>query len=123
MATLTEAQHPGEFIVSEANGTLSRETVTITGGDYAPGTVLGLLTSGGNAGSWTQLTVGASDGSQTASAVLFGHVDASEADQSGVIVRRLAEVRDVELIWPDGITTNQKNTAIGQLALAHIVVR
>ena len=42
MTTLNEGQHTGEFIVSEANGSLSRETVTIgSGGALQAGHVLG----------------------------------------------------------------------------------
>ncbi len=46
MTTLTESTHAGEFIVSEANGTLSREAVTIAAGsgEIAAGMVLGKRT-------------------------------------------------------------------------------
>ncbi len=42
MTTVYEGQHTGEFIVSEANGTQSRDTVTIASGEVLkPGHVLG----------------------------------------------------------------------------------
>ena len=47
MATLTEGQHTAEFLVSEANGCRSRESVTILSGqDLAAGTVCGKVASG-----------------------------------------------------------------------------
>lgn len=47
MTELTEGQHKAEFIVTEAEGTLSRETVTILSGQtLKPGHVLGKVTVG-----------------------------------------------------------------------------
>ena len=46
MAT-TEATRAGEFLLSEANGTRSRESVTVTGGSYPAGQVLGKVTASG----------------------------------------------------------------------------
>lgn len=46
MTTLTEHLHAGNFIVSEANGCLSREAVTIDTGSLLAGTVLGKITVG-----------------------------------------------------------------------------
>lgn len=50
MAELTEGMHAGEFIVSEANGSRSREVVTIDTGDLVAGQVLGVITKGAAAG-------------------------------------------------------------------------
>lgn len=47
MTSYTEPTRPGECLVSEANGSLSREAVTIAAGaDLAPGTVLGRILTG-----------------------------------------------------------------------------
>lgn len=46
MTTLTEAPHAGEYILSEANGALSRETASVSGGPFDAGTVLGQITVG-----------------------------------------------------------------------------
>lgn len=47
MTTLTENPHTGEFIVSEAPGTRSREQITLTGSALVdPGTVLGMVETG-----------------------------------------------------------------------------
>ena len=41
MPVMTEGQHAGEFVVSEGNGTISRETVTVLNGrTLEPGTAI-----------------------------------------------------------------------------------
>ena len=48
MTLLTEGQHAGEFLVSEASGTRARAAVTVVAAtDLAPGTVLGMVTGTG----------------------------------------------------------------------------
>jgi hypothetical protein len=52
MTTFTEGRHAAEFVLSEAEGTRSRDNVTLHGGftgadKLKPGTVLGKITSGG----------------------------------------------------------------------------
>lgn len=121
MTTFTEGRHPAEYIVSEANGTRSREVVTlITGQKLGPGTVLGKITASGK---YTILAPAASDGSEAAAAVLFDHIDATTADRAAVITARDTEVKSAALVWPTGATTNQKTTALGQLRALGIVAR
>jgi hypothetical protein len=49
MTTLTEGRHAGEFIVSEANGLLSREALTVNVGEsLVAGQVLGKITRAAN---------------------------------------------------------------------------
>ena len=81
----------GEFLVSEANGTRSRETITATGGDYPAGQVLGIITASGK---YTAYATGASDGSENAAAVLYASKDASTDDQLAVVIARDAEVSE-----------------------------
>lgn len=51
MTTLTETQHNGEFIVTEADGTLSRDSVTVLAGqNLQAGHVLGKVTVGAATG-------------------------------------------------------------------------
>ena len=68
MTVLTEGQHTGEFLVTEANGSLSRETITVLSGqNLQPGHVLGKVAVGtatgaavsGNTGNGTIGTVSA----------------------------------------------------------------
>ena len=61
---------------------LVSELVTVTGGSYAKGTILGQITESGK---YTIATVAASDGSQNACAILAEAVDASSEDVQAVI--------------------------------------
>lgn len=121
MTTLTErACYAGEFILSEGNGAISRDAATITGGSYPAGKVLGQVTASGK---YTEHTPGASDGSETAAAILYDAVDASAADADGVIVSRLAEVNGDLLAWKSGISDPNKAAGIVALAAKNLIVR
>lgn len=96
-STLTEGSRPGDFIISEANGTFSRDTVTVrvpAGTKYSPGLVVGKVTSGGK---YIAADQDAGDGSQTIAGILYGICDNEDSDSdtdfSAVIVNRDAEVR------------------------------
>jgi len=121
MATLSEGQHAGEFLISEANGHLSREAVTVANGEtLQPGHVLGQVTASGE---YKEYDPGNADGSETAVAVCFDHVDASGGAVSGAaIIARLAEVNSAELVWFDGATDNQKSTGQGELKAQSTIV-
>ena len=96
MATnLTEKRRRGFFIAHEANGTISRETVTlISGQDLEAGSVLGKITASSK---YTLMVPGAGDGSEVADAILWDTVDASLADKTVVIIFRHAEVTQAAL--------------------------
>jgi hypothetical protein len=123
MTTLVKGQYPGGFLVWEVLRDYTRETVTIASGagKLAPGTVLGKITSGGK---YTVLTPGASNGSQNAAGILWGQADATDADAPAVVlVRGPAIVNRHEIIWPEGITEAQTNTAIAALTALGILQR
>ena len=123
MTTLTEGKHTGGFLVWEVLRDFTRDTVIIASGagKLAPGTVLGKLTSGGK---FTALTPGASNGSQNAAGILWGHADATDVDASAVVlVRGPALVNRHEIVLPDGITEAQIATATAALAALGIVMR
>jgi hypothetical protein len=121
MPELQEGQHTGEFIVSEGNGTISRQTVTVLSGEtLEAGAVLGKV---GASGKYKVLNPAGADGSQVAAGILYDAVDASAADTEGVAVVRLAEVHGGELVWPDGMTTTQKGIALTALANLSIIAR
>ena len=85
MPTLTEGRHPGGFLVWEAFRDYCREVVTIDAGQLEPGTVLGKITVGGK---YVAHDPDATDGSETAVAVLWGKADASAGDAPAVAQRR-----------------------------------
>jgi Bacteriophage lambda head decoration protein D len=121
MPVLNEGRYAGEFVVSQGNGRISRETITVLSGqNLTAAAVLGKITASGK---YKALDPAASDGSQTAAGILYDAMDASAADAEGVAVVRLAEVNAAELVWPAGITAGQKTTALGQLAALNIIAR
>jgi len=114
MATQTEAKHAGEFIVSEGNGNISREGITVVSGQVlVVGEVVGKITASGK---YKDYDNGAADGSEVAAGILYNAVDATGADADGVIVARLAEVESA------GLTGSDANGVADLLAL-NIIVR
>ena len=115
MTTLTEAVRPGEFIIAEANGTISREVVTIAAaaGAMVAGTVLAKLTSGGK---YVEYDDVGSDGTETAAAILYAACPDSASDQLAVVIVRHAEVEESLLT---GINAGGK----ADLAAADIIFR
>ena len=121
MPVLTEGRYAGEFLVSEGNGRISRETITVLSGQTpAAAAVLGKVTASGK---YKVLDPAAVDGSEVAAGILYDAVDASAADADGVAIVRLAEVNAAELVWPEGITGPEQTTALGELAALTIVAR
>ncbi|BBK30302.1 bacteriophage lambda head decoration protein D [Stella humosa] len=124
MAVLTETRHAGGFMVSEANGFRSRETVTVLSGQVLQaGTVLGRITASGKYVAWEASTSAEADGSTTVRAILYGPVDATAGDTKGVIVIRDAEVNGGELVYPAGTQPQEKAVAIAALLALGIIVR
>jgi hypothetical protein len=118
-----EGRHPGEFLLSEAEGTRSREVVTIPAGSgiIAAGTVLGRITANGN---HVPSPATGADGSQTAVAIALYGVDATTVPQKVTVITRDAEVKADALVYApsvnDGPTRAAKAT---QLAAVGIIVR
>ena len=96
MTILTQGIENLEFLISEANGKLSREaaTVTIAGGVSLPsGTVLGRVTATGKYVKYDE--AGADDGRRVAAAVLgYGLVGAANGDY----LKQMIFVGDCEVI-------------------------
>lgn len=96
---VTEGLHTGEFILSEANGYRSRETVTLAEGESVQaGELLGKVTSGGEYAAWDPA---AGDGSETIAGVSYAAVDATDAATSITVVARDAEVALASLVYPE----------------------
>ncbi|MFP4891230.1 head decoration protein [Paraburkholderia sp. EG304] len=118
---LNEQWHSGGFLVSEANGHLSRDQVTLTGGvQVLAGTVLGKVTA---SGFFAPLNPTASDGSQIAAAISYATHDVTTANKPATIIDRNAEVNASELIWPANVTPAQIATATQQLATVGVILR
>lgn len=120
--TFTQVMN-NDFVIAEANGTMSREQILLyRGARIEAGTVLGKRTADGL---WAPLNVAAADGTQTAAGILRDARDAlAGADtRRAVAIVRNADVNGKKLIWPAGITVNQRKTAEGQLGSTAVLVR
>lgn len=97
---LTEGKYTGEFLLSEANGTRSREEVTIdsTAGAMVPGTLVGKMANGNYKAYANGNSAGDAD---AAGGVLYHAVADSAATQKAVIIARDAEVNGDELTGSD----------------------
>ncbi len=122
MTSLTNRIRAGGYVQSESNPYIARDHVVIEGGTggagkvYA-GTVMGQITASGKYVPWAH---GASDGSQTAIAILWDDVDATLGDVVGTITSRLCEVRLADLTYDTG---GSVPTMTANLATKFIIVR
>ena len=111
-STLTEGKHKAECLISEANGSRSREKATLLSGQViVDGQIVTL--SGGK--------YQAAAGNETAStlAVALGNYKNVGADQDMVVIKRDAEVRESVLT----VTNNtHRATAIAALASSHGII-
>jgi hypothetical protein len=121
-ANFTEGRHPFEGIVSESNGNLSRDEITIGASQtISPGSVLGKITATGAYVAWNPA---ASDGSQNAAAIaIYPAVTGSGATATIAALTRDAEFRSEALMWASGITAGNITTGIAQLALVGLIIR
>lgn len=123
MTVYTEGRYPGEFLLSEAAGQRSRDTITVVSGAgiVAPGTILGKITSSGK---YTPRDVGAVDGSETAAVVALYGCDATAADADIAGIVRDAEVKaDVLTIVVNADEAAERASAATELAANGILVR
>ena len=84
------------------------------------GTVLGKVTASGE---YKQLDPNKTDGTETAAAVLYTNVTTTDAKTKAVLIARDAEVAKAALVWPSGISSNNKDAALGALKEQGIVAR
>lgn len=100
MTVFTEGKHTAEFLLSEGNGSISREQVTIAAaaGALVPGTLLGKITASGK---YVAYSNAASDGSEVAVAITYAAVPDLAVDQKAVVIARQAEVKAADLTGAD----------------------
>lgn len=123
MQTMTEKARRLAFLLSEGNGSISRDVVTILSGSgvLEPGTVLGKVTASGK---YKPATATGTDGAETAIAVLTERVDTSSADAEAVVISRLAEVKRPMLVFGATIAdASTEGAAVAQLSAATIIAR
>lgn len=103
MTILTEQNHAAEFLLSEGDGHISRETVSVIAGAALPaGQVLGIVAASGK---YAPYDNAASDGTQSAAAILYAGLAESASDRRAVAIVRLAEVAAGRLTGLDSAGT------------------
>lgn len=99
MTILTEKNRAAEFLLSEGNGQISRESITVVAGNELPaGQVVGIITASGK---YTIYDNVATDGSEVAAGILYAPLDTSASDRNGVAIVRMAEVAEARLTGLD----------------------
>lgn len=124
MATQTMGARAEEFILSEANGSRSREDGTVASGrSLTAGTLVQDNGSGKLVASDGNLNT---DGTVTTAVkgILLADVDATSADTAGAYLARDAEVKDAFLTYPTESTAGgEKDACQASLADLGIIVR
>jgi len=123
MATLTEnLPHTGGYLISEGNGDISREVVTLAAGSgvLRTGTVLAKLTANGK---YVPYDNSGTDGSETAVAVLWEGRDTTDGDVKAVVTARHTTVNKAELIWAAGVDAAGITAGLADLATLSIIAR
>lgn len=119
---LTEGMHTGEFLLSEGNGTISRDNVLVTvGADTTLPAGAVLAYSGGYYVPVTKTLVDA----DAVLAILYGPLTngaEAPANIAGVVINKLAEVRGADLDWNAAVQAVQED-AIDLLTAQAVVVR
>ena len=115
MATKQESIHAGEYIRSEANGSRSRENITLAATDAVlpAGQLLGKVTA---SGLYVPYDPAGADGSETCAGILYAPAGSSAAEQ-----RAVATARDAEVIG--GLLTDLDEDATADLLALGIIIR
>lgn len=120
MTVFTEGRHAAEFILSEANGQLSRENGTLVSGqNLAAGTVV-MDNGSGKLTAYTGSEV-TEDGSILDGGILINDSDATDGDLAVAYIARDAEVNANLLTFPEG--TDEEANAVAWLAQLGIRAR
>lgn len=126
-ATAFTVEDPnGDVIGNGVTGTAFADdlqfTITAGGTAFVAGDGFDITVADGS-GKYTALNTAATDGSHIAAGVLYADVDATAGDQRGVAHVRDTEVNGSMLVWPVGITTQNRNAALAALAAIGIIAR
>ena len=114
----TEQIYLGDWLKYEEESRYSRDTIIVAAGQtLTQGTVLGIVN-----GKAVALDPNATDGSETPIGVLISDVSAV-TDTESVMVSRNVLLSDRYVIWPAGISTLRKSTAIAALNTLGVVLR
>lgn len=126
MDTFTEKPRALAFVLSEGNGYVSREILTIASGagKLEAGAVLGKITASGKHTFSPHASTAGIEGAETAVAILGYPVDATSADVQVTCITNDAEVKDPMLIVHATVNdATKRNTKLTQLRAVGIKAR
>lgn len=126
MTVFTEGRHPGEFLMSEANGFRSRGKATIKSGSgvFEPGTIVGIVTADSKYAPSPNAEVVGIEGAEVAKGVTLYGGDATSADVEVAIINLDAEVNASKLVYDSSVDDDTKKaTKRTQLAALGIIAR
>ncbi len=125
MATFNEPIRPLEFLISEANGSRSRDQVTLTAsqGDLVAGTVLAKVTATGNYIPYDDDANGGTPGAGVALAILCYPAPNSASTQAITVISRDAEVDAAALTWESSNDSTEIAAGKADLAAVGIICR
>jgi len=127
MATKVETRHTSEFLVSEADGTRSRDAGVITvpaNTTLGVGYVLGRLTA--SPGKYVPYDNVGTDGSEVAYGILYEDVvngTGAPVDIKATVINMDAEVRSADLVFLGSLIQADKDAAYADLLARGIKVR
>lgn len=135
LVCVVAASNAGTFNLYAPDGSLVRQ-ITVGGGATPSDHLTITIADGGSdfavhdtwaiavtEDAYIALAPEATNGGQTAAAILYAGVDVSDGDKPCVVIVRNTEVNQHELAWPSAITDEQKSAAIEQLAIRGILLR
>lgn len=126
-ATAFTVEDPDGFVLGAgATGTAWADdlgfTITAGGTAFVAGDGFDITVAAGS-GAYVAVNPAATDGSQHFGAVLYAKAPANASTQTATGLSRDCEVHASYLAWPAGITTNQKNAIVAEMAAAGVIVR
>lgn len=121
MTVLRDTARTGGFILTEANGFRSRDTIKVAANQtLLTAQVLAQVTASKE---YVKLAPAGNDGSQNAAAILFEGVTTTDQPADAVGITRDAEIVLADLVWPVGITAPQKEAAVAALVAKGVIAR
>lgn len=120
MPTYEEPSRLSDVLKREWEALYNRESVTLTGSDFAIGAVVNQLATG----KWSAYTTPAADADTPVLGVVLFATDASAEDAKATILARgPAVVAEAALVFKDSVSTAGKATALEALTKQGIVAR
>ena len=121
MSVITEGKNIGDLVRYQLDKDYCRDVVTVLAGENLKiGTVLGV----GSDGKYTSaISAAVEEGGNSAVAVLLADCDATNGDTKAVVLKRTAIVVRSGLVFPEGVTSEDKTKFESDLEVRGIVVR